>query len=87
MNQKSRVSALRTLGKTDDFENLPYLIYALTDPDIEVARIAETGLRQISRRLDGVGISFEDLVRQRNAAVQAWKQWYKSVNPDAIFIE
>ena len=82
-----RIVAVRTLGRTDDFDNVPYLIYAHTDPDIRVVRAADAGLRHITRRLDGVGMPNEPTDPQKFAAVQAWKQWYRSVNPSAIFLE
>jgi hypothetical protein len=82
-----RLVAVRTLGKTDDFDNIPYLIYAVTDPDIRVARVADAGLRHITRKLDGVGMPTDPTDQQRFAAVQAWKQWYKAVNPSAIFLD
>jgi hypothetical protein len=82
-----RIVAVRTLGKTDDFDNIPYLIYALTDPDPKIAYVADLGLKHITRKLDGVGMAKDPNPQQRLAAAQAWKQWYKAVNPSAIFLD
>ncbi|MBM4003966.1 MAG: hypothetical protein FJ295_11885 [Planctomycetes bacterium] len=82
-----RIVAVRTLGKTDDFDNIPYLIYALTDPDPKIAYAADLGLKHITRKLDGVGMAKDPNPQQRLVAAQAWKQWYKAVNPSAIFLD
>src|SRR5262249_32029205 len=56
---ESRFLAVRALGRVRELDNVPLLIYALTDPDMRVVREADKGLRFTSRKLDGVGIPEE----------------------------
>ncbi len=84
---KARIVAARTLGRQGDLDNVPVLIYGLTDPDPRVVIEARDGLRLISRKFDGFGLSDKPTPSQRRTAVKAWKDWYKSIRPDAVFIE
>ena len=46
----TRMVAVRALCKTPrDLDNVPVLIYALSDPDLDIAREANDGLRRIAR--------------------------------------
>ena len=75
------------LGRGDDVDYVPSLIYALTDPDSVVPRYAEQSLRLISRQVDVYKIPREGDVSDthRAEAVQYWKKWFKSVRPEYIF--
>ncbi len=84
---KTRIVAARTLGRQGSLDNVPVLIYALTDPDKQVMRTAREGLRLISRKFTGFGLPDEPTPSQLNAAVTAWKEWYRSIRPDAVFIQ
>ncbi len=84
---KARIVAARTLGRQDSLDNVPILIYALTDPDYRVVKEARDGLRLISRKFDGFGLKDHPTETQVAAAVAQWKQWYKSIRPDAVFIQ
>jgi hypothetical protein len=79
-----RMLAVRTLAKTRDFDNVPVLIYALSDPDPRVAREAELGLRFVSRKLEGFG-RFDPA--QTGGVIAKWKEWYLSIRPDAEFLD
>ncbi|RMF43601.1 MAG: hypothetical protein D6753_04720 [Planctomycetota bacterium] len=84
----ARRVAARLLGRTDDISVAPDLIYALTDPDPVVPKLAEESLRLLSRKL---------LVRhfssgpptdsQRSEAEAFWKAWYLGLQPDYVFID
>jgi hypothetical protein len=63
-------------------EYVPALLYAMTDPDNRVVREARDGLRFISRRFDGYGLKDNFTDRERYDAVDMWKQWYRSVQPE-----
>jgi len=88
---KSRKIAAKLLGRGDDLDVAPALIYALTDPDSDVPRIAEQSLRLISRQMDthhfpknkAEKLSF---IAKENAAKQ-WKKWYLTLKPDFIFVD
>ena len=82
---KSRIVAVRTLAKIHDLDNVPILIYALSDPDIRVAKAARDGLRFISRKFVGFGLPDDPTVEQRQQAIDSWKAWYKDLRPNARF--
>ena len=84
---QTRLAAVRTLGTAHDLDNVPVLIYALSDPDPRVMREARDGLRRISRRFHGFGLPADPTPQQLEAAVERWKNWYLSIRPDGAFIE
>jgi hypothetical protein len=84
---ESRLLAVRALGRVRELDNVPVLIYALSDPDMRVVREADKGLRYISRKLDGVGLPEEPRPEQARAAITAWKAWYQSIRPSAEFLD
>jgi len=80
-----RLLAVRALGRSGKFDYVTTLIYALTDPDRRVVLEARDGLRFISRRFKGAGPPDDFTDQQRYEAVDAWKQWYRALRPDAVF--
>lgn len=86
--QARRVAA-KVLGRSDDMDMVPELIFALSDPDVTVARNAETSLRLISRQLDRYHIPKEGSVTDQNRIVakREWQTWFLSMRPDYIFVE
>ena len=84
---ESRLLAVRALGRVRDLDNVPVLIYALSDPDMRVVLEADRGLRFISRKLDGVGLPEEPKPEHARAAIAAWKTWYRSIRPTAEFLD
>jgi hypothetical protein len=79
----ARLLAVRALGELRNPDHAPTLIFALTDPDKRVVRAARDGLRSISRHFEGFGPpdNFEDA--ERKQAIERWKEWYRTVWPDA----
>jgi len=84
---ESRLLAVRALGRVRELDNVPVLIYALSDPDMRVVREADKGLRFISRKLEGVGLPDEPKPEQARAAMAAWKTWFQSIRPNAEFLD
>lgn len=84
---ESRLLAVRALGRVRELDNVPVLIYALSDPDMRVVREADKGLRFISRKFDGVGLPEEPKPEQAQAAIKSWKTWYLSIRPNAEFLD
>lgn len=81
----ARLAAVEALARTRDLDNVPILIYALSDPDQQVVATALDGLRFISRKFRGLG---EGPIRDeatRSAVIQRWKDWYRTVRPEATF--
>ncbi|MCC9632260.1 terpene cyclase/mutase family protein [Blastopirellula sp. JC732] len=83
----ARLLAIRAIRQSKDFDSIPVLIYALTDPDGRVAIEARDALRFISRKFNGFGMPRGADVMQRSLYANQWKQWYRSVRPDAEFLD
>lgn len=83
----ARMLAVQTIKEARDFDSVPVLIFALTDPDIRVARGADSALRFISRKFDGVGMPSEPTPADKSLAVKKWREWYLSIRPDATFLD
>jgi len=85
-----RFAAVNLLGKSGNVSNAPALIYALTDPDHNVAEAAQTALLRLSRQTTATPFPKpeEPNVEHRMAAmIQHWKEWYRTIDPDALFEE
>jgi hypothetical protein len=79
-----RLLAVRALARTGNLDYAPALLYALTDPDRRVVLEARDGLKFISRNFQGFGPPDDYTEQQQFRAVDAWKNWYKSLRPSAI---
>jgi hypothetical protein len=84
---ESRLVAVKALARVREMDNVPLLIFALTDPDIRIVREADKGLRFISRKFEGVGLPSEPKPDQVGLAIAGWKAWYKSIRPNAEFLD
>jgi hypothetical protein len=89
----ARLIAAEALGKVRDLDNVPTLIYGLTDPNWNVVAKSRDSLRLISRRFEGFGIPDKRPIEGVDAdvamlkAIGNWKAWYRSVRPDAEFLK
>lgn len=79
---EARLAAVKALATAGDLDLVPVLIYAMTDPDPNIVLEADRALRRLSRRL-GPGLPEDFTETQRDAAIQQWKAWYRSIRPDA----
>ncbi|OHB70751.1 MAG: hypothetical protein A2V70_11815 [Planctomycetes bacterium RBG_13_63_9] len=84
---EARITAVRALAKVRDVDNVPTLIYALTDPSPVVVREARDALRRVSRNPAGFGLPDQPTEGERGAAIEKWKSWYLAIRPDAEFAE
>ncbi len=89
---KTRKIAAKLLGRGDDLDVVPALIYAVTtDPDPEVPRIAEQSLRLISRQLDTHHLPKDKAVKlsdqTKSKAGAEWKKWFSGLRPDFVFVD
>jgi hypothetical protein len=87
---QARLTSIRTIGRDRNIDNVPVLIYALSDPDYRVVKAAENGLRYISRRVDGIGFVVGDkrpTKPQYMAAQDKWTNWLNSIRPKGVRIE
>lgn len=90
MNSKdvnTRRFTAKLLGRGDDLEFVPALIYGLSDPDQTVARLSESSLRLISRQLNTHHLPKDEelTLNHRNNAIVKWRAWYKTVRPEYVF--
>ena len=79
-----RLVSVQALAARDHLDDVPVLIYALSDPDRRVVLAARDALRRISRRIEGFGLGDAYTDRQRHDAIQKWKAWYLTVRPDGV---
>ncbi len=96
---EARLLAVKTLGKVRDLDNVPMLLFALSDGDVRVVLEADKGLRFVSRKFRGVGLPADpeppggdaklpaNKWPQVQAAQTAWKTWYLSIRPDAELLD
>lgn len=82
---EARLAAVHALARARDLDNVPILIYALSDPDPQVVATALEGLRFVSRKLGGLGDAPIRDEPTRRAAIERWKNWYRTVRPEATF--
>ena len=80
-----RLGAVQALARAGSFDDVPTLIYVLTDPEPEIVLAARDGLRRISRKIHGFKMPNDFDEGDRVAAVKAWKEWYLTIRPDAEF--
>lgn len=81
---EARRAAVEALGRSDDLDVVPTLIYALSDGDWRVVRAARNALRLVSRDFDGFGLPERPDAQQLQSASEQWKSWYRTIRPDAI---
>jgi hypothetical protein len=87
---RARRIAAKMIGRGDDLDFAPDLIYALSEGerDNQVLRLAESSLRILSRQLDTRKLPAEGTItiKDRLIAEQYWKAWYLSIRPDHVFV-
>ena len=66
-NYYRRLIAVRFLAGEQDMDNVPGLIYAVSDPDFRIAYEAHQGLRLISRKVDSMKLSKTTVENARRA--------------------
>ncbi|TWU27251.1 HEAT repeat domain-containing protein [Bythopirellula polymerisocia] len=78
-----RLMAVEGLASLRSLDYVPSLLYALTDPDKRVVRAARDGLQFVSRRFHGFGPDDNFTDKERYDSLEQWKNWYRSVRPNA----
>ncbi|MCR9291554.1 MAG: hypothetical protein NXI32_02465 [bacterium] len=84
---KARQVAAKLLGRSDDLDVVPDLIYALSDPNELVPMLAEESLRLLSRKLNAGQLTRNPSPAERAAAEKFWREWYLGIRPEYIFLE
>lgn len=80
-----RLAAVEALARAGTLDDVPTLIYAMSDPEREIVLAAQTGLRRISRKTRGLELPSDFDEGQRRSAIAEWKRWYLAIRPDAEF--
>jgi len=83
----ARRLAATLIGRSEDLNQVPDLIYGLTDNDPHVPLLAEESLRLLSRKLKSGKLGVDPTPAEKAAAVNYWKSWYLGLRPDYIFID
>jgi hypothetical protein len=83
----ARRVAAKLLGRSEDLNQVPVLIDALSDEDPYVPQLAEESLRLLSRKLSHPRLAADSEPAQRKAAIDFWKAWYLGLRPEYIFID
>jgi hypothetical protein len=86
-NWKARLIAVKFLGRQRSLDNVPALIFALTDPEPQVVHAANQGMMFVSRKTTAPEISAEPEFNEKAAAVKRWTEWYMRIMPDAQLLE
>ncbi len=88
---RARRVAAKLLGRGDDLDFVPDLIFALSEgeQDGQVLRLAENSLRILSRQLTTYILPKEGLVTptDRVKAERYWQNWFLSIRPDYVFVQ
>jgi len=82
---QDRLAVVRLIAVAEDFDHAAVLIRALGDKDTSIALEARDALRQMARKPKGFGMPDDPKPFEREAAVAAWKKWYRAVRPEAVF--
>ncbi|MFT5524505.1 MAG: hypothetical protein ACI9HK_002460, partial [Pirellulaceae bacterium] len=78
-----RMKAVKSFSDAQKLQFVPHLLFALSDPDPVVTRIARDGLRKLSRKIEGFGLPDNPSVGQKETAQVRWQNWYLSIQPNA----
>jgi Squalene-hopene cyclase C-terminal domain len=88
---RARRVAAKLLGRGDDLDFVPDLIFALSEgeQDGQVLRLAENSLRILSRQLTTYILPPDGLITaaDRVKAERYWQSWFLSIRPDYVFID
>lgn len=79
-----RKVAAWAFGRMNDISYVPLLIGALEDNDEGVVMEARSGLRILSRKIDGLGPPPGATPEQKAEAARLWRAWYLKVRPLTI---
>jgi hypothetical protein len=82
-----RLVAVKVLAGLQDLDSVTALLFALTDPDLDVCREAHNGLRLISRKIDSFPLSSDPTPKEYLDLKKKWTDWYLKLRPDAELMD
>lgn len=80
---EARVAAVKAMARRRNLDDVPTLLYCLTDPDTRVVGATVDALRYISRQPHGSPGTVITDAASRDTALAYWKRWYRDIRPDA----
>lgn len=80
-----RFLAAKALGDVQELDNVPSLIFGMTDPAEDIVRVSNESLRRIARKFDDKDFDLPvEFSRARADEVRnKWIEWYLSLRPGA----
>jgi len=78
-----QAAALRGLGRSENFDDVPLLIEALRDPRPAVHQAAVDALRYLARRSEEIGKPLPSNEPARLAEATRWVEWFRAIRPPA----
>lgn len=81
---EERLVVARMLADENRLEHVPDLIFALTDGDRRVTKVARDGLRLVSRKFNGYGLGERPTADEKEHAARQWQRWYQQVRVDSL---
>jgi hypothetical protein len=82
-----RLVAVKILASQQDLDSVPALLFALTDPAVDVCIEAHNGLRLISRKIDAFPLSSDPQPPELAEVKQRWTEWFLRIRPDAVLMD
>jgi hypothetical protein len=82
-----RYVGVRFLANNREMASCPALIYAVSDPNLDIALMAHNGLRFISRKIDSISLPPNPKAEDFLEAKEKWERWYLSVEPDGDLLD
>lgn len=90
-NYYRRLIAIKFLAGEQDMDNVPALLYAMGDPNPNIALQAHNGLRLTSRKFDTFVFddkgNTDDNLLELQRLKRKWTRWYLEIRPDAELLE
>jgi len=80
---EEQAAALRGLGRSENFDDVPLLIEALRDPRPAVHQAAVDALRYFARRSEEIGKPLPSDEPARLAEATRWVEWFRAIRPPA----
>lgn len=86
-NPLARLRAVKFLASGRRLDNVPALIFALSDPNADVVVAAHEGMKFLSRKTDVEDLPWDIQFNHKVDAIKKWKEWYLRLVPDGQLME
>jgi prenyltransferase beta subunit len=86
-NPLARLRAVKFLASGRRLDNVPALIFALSDPNVDVVVAAHEGMKFLSRKTDVADLPWDIQFSHKVDAIKQWRDWYLRLVPDGQLME